>query len=397
MMRIRIGFVAILALFTLWVTPVLGKAPKTVILMIGDGMGPEQVKAARMYLGEKLSFETFPHQGYVTTRSASHKVTDSAAAATSMASGIKVANGVIGLRLPGDGAAMPTILGQFKAQGKSTGMVTNDAIVGATPGPFAAHVKKRGLTRLIGKQYLTVSRPNVLFGGGDRKAWPLKLVRKHKYVVVETAKDMDRAAAQAARLVARGKPVFLNAAFGSGQMPYQYIDERDGHGKYKTYPRLGQMTRAALKVLEKDRNGFFLMVECGLIDKSGHSIKIKEEKPDTRIGCNVYETLNFHESAKAVAEWAKGRNDVLVVVTADHETGGMKVLKDNGKGKLPTVKWSHKNHTGVNIGVYAMGVGAETFRGTIDNTDIYKKIAALTGLKPVVETTATDGGKVAGN
>ena len=126
--------------------------PKNVIILIGDGMGPEQVKAAGMYLNGlpgTLCFESLPHQGQVTTYSASSGITDSAAAATAIATGHKVNNGVISMAYPGNGSEYQTLLEIYKARGTRTGLVTSDAMTGATPAGFGAHEPSRTNTSQV--------------------------------------------------------------------------------------------------------------------------------------------------------------------------------------------------------------------------------------------------------
>ena len=135
--------------------PVAAAPPKNVIMMIGDGMGPEQVKAAGMYFGGAagtLNFESFPNQAQMTTASANSLVTDSAAAATALATGVKVNNNVVSLAIPGDGSELPTMLELLKAQGKSTGLVTSTQITHATPAAFGAHETSRNNRSQIGQE-----------------------------------------------------------------------------------------------------------------------------------------------------------------------------------------------------------------------------------------------------
>ena len=132
------------------------------------------------------------------------------------------------------------------------------------------------------------------------------------------------------------------------------------------------MTATALRVLDNNGQGFFLMVEGGKIDWAGH-------KND--LGRNVGETVEFAAAVEEVLKWLDGRNDTLIVITADHETGGLEVLKNNGKGTLPQVSWSTTGHTPVKVPVYAYGPGAEAFTGPMDNTDIFHKIMSAMGVK----------------
>ena len=132
---------------------------------------------------------------------------------------------------------------------------------------------------------------------------------------------------------------YVSGQFGSGYMPYEY------DGTFGTLPHLTDMTTAALDILDNNPDGFFLMVEGGRIDHAGH---------DNDLERNVEETLEFADSVQIILTWAAGRDDTLVIVTADHETGGMTVLTDN-PGDYPTVSWTTGGHTGANVPVYAWG------------------------------------------
>lgn len=326
-------------------------APKSVILMIGDGMGPEQVKAARCYHGGPLSFEKlelFPHQARMTTGSASHAVTDSAAGGTAIATGVKVANGVISLRIPGDGKPLPTVLEHFRDAGKLTGLVTTATVTHATPAAFGAHQPSRGNVAEIAADYLTLTRPTVLFGGGAN-GMSRTAAREAGYTVVE-----DRSAMNG--LVPGAAPLVLGH-FGKSQMPY----EADGPDGYARLPHLREMTAKALDLLSHGDQGFFLMVEGGRIDHAGH---------DNHLPRLVHETLEFSRAVEAARAWAADRDDILILVTADHETGGLEVTRDQGRGKMPEVTWSTKGHTAVPVPVYAWGAGAGRVTGTLDNTGL---------------------------
>jgi alkaline phosphatase len=326
-----------------------GKEVKNIILFIGDGMGPEQVRAAGMYLnGEPgtLIFETFPFQGWVTTYSADNAVTDSAAAATAMATGVKVNNRVISMNIPGNGSGLTTILEYYSALGKSTGLVTTTFITHATPAAFAAHEPHRRNFDEIAVDYFTGSRPSLLLGGGGEGV-SRELAQTNGYKVV-TGKDELDALEPSASLKVSGQ-------FGEGHMPY--FDDLPAN-----LPSLSEMTTTAISILQKNRRGFFLMVEGGRIDHGGHANNIKN---------NVLETIQFHEAVSAAYEWAQSRDDTLIIVTADHETGGLKIVKNNGRGNLPDVTWSTTGHTGINVGIYAYGARGPEIEGIIDNTDIY--------------------------
>lgn len=360
-----------------------GAAVKNVIVMIGDGMGFEQVKAASLYAyGEegKLSFEQY-YRGEVMTHSAdSYKkqnhATDSAAAGTAFATGQKVKNGVI---CQESNKPIETILEILKEKGKATGLITTVPLTHATPAAYGAHSRSRNNYSDIAKDYMTDSRPNVLFGAYYKNGRGLtqEKAKKAGYTIAMTRKQMldmvdpiDKNSEE---------EFFLVGLFSPDGMPWEYDYyhpkqilfplEEESTPTYDTIPHLSEMTSAALTVLDNDSDGFFLMVEGGTIDWAGHSNNIEN---------NVFETLEFDRAFKRVMDWAIDRDDTLVIVTADHECGGLWVVKNNGRGTIPDVFWGLTNHSGVNVPVYAVGQGAKEFVGVIDNTDIFKIIKKLT-------------------
>jgi alkaline phosphatase len=159
----------------------------------------------------------------------------------------------------------------------------------------------------------------------------------------------------------------VSGQFGSGNLPY----ERDW---LSSLPHLSQMTEAALQILAPATNGFFLMVEGGSIDHACHANNITN--------C-VREVAEFDNAVRMAVNWAGGRSDTFIMVTADHETGGLSVLADEGAGKEPRVSWSTNHHTGANVGVFARGVGAGMVTGVIDNTDIYRIVMRSQPIDPL--------------
>lgn len=329
--------------------------PKNVVLCIGDGMGFEQVKAASIYAtgreGE-LCFESFPYKTSMTTHSADEAVTDSAASGTAIATGHKVNNGVVSLQIPGDGTELQTLLEYFQQRGKATGLVTTTYITHATPAVFGAHEKSRQNYDNIAADYLTQTRPNVLFGAGGHSMSP-QAAEDAGYVVVQNLNEL--------RSLNTEEATFVSGQFGTG-IPYEMEWTGD-------LPHLSQMAESALAILDNDPDGFFLMIEGGTIDWAGHA---------NNLANNIGETVEFAKTVQTVLNWAKGRDDTLLVVTADHETGGLKVTKNNGKGKLPDVHWKSKGHTAAQVPVYAWGAGADLFTDRMDNTDIHNKIVEAT-------------------
>jgi alkaline phosphatase len=358
-------------------------AVKNVVLMIGDGMGFEQVKAASMYAygdEKKLPFEKY-YRGEVTTHSANsytHNLhaTDSAAAATAMATGQKVNDDVVSQRA---GKPIETILEISKKMGKATGLVTTKYLTDATPAGFGAHTRRDNNHGDIANDYLNQTRPNILFGAylANGKGMTADKAEKAGYTIVKTREQMKHIAEAVEKNSV--EEVFIAGLFSPDVMPWEYnfyypdknpLSQLFKRSKpsYDTIPHLSEMTKAALNILDNDPNGFFLMAEGARIDTAGH---------DNLIEFNVFETLEFTNAFQVVLDWAENRDDTLIIVTADHECGGLLVKKNRGKGFMPEVSWRWGSHTGANVPIYVVGEGAKEFAGVIDNTQIFTIIMKL--------------------
>lgn len=327
--------------------------PKNIIFMIGDGMGFEQVKAAGMYLNGQeggLSFESLPVRGEVMTKSADSAVTDSAAAATAMATGIKVNNQVVSIALPGDGKDLKTFVEFFKEYGKRTGILTNSYLNDATSACFSGHARKRDDFEELSRDMMRDVHPDLLFGGGCR-GMSVNILKDAGYDVATDLKSMEALAPDSK---------YWAGLFGDSMLPFEK------GGDFGSLPHLSQMVKKALLLLDNE-NGFFIMIESGRIDYAGHANDIEK---------SIGETVEFGNAVKTALDWAKDRNDTLVIVTADHETGGLTVIKNNGKGNYPEVTWKDKGHSGVNVPFYAWGKNSDAFGKVMDNTDFFKIITS---------------------
>lgn len=319
-----------------------------VLLFIGDGMGPEQVRAARYYYGQPLFFETLPNQAQCTTFSADSSVTDSAAAATALATGVKVDNGVLSMAYPGDGRPLQTLLEYAQARNMRVGLVSTAYLTHATPAAFGAHETSRNNYDAIASDYLDQTRPNVLFGGGGNGLTVSATLAAGYRVATDSLAFQNLDLTQP----------LLSAQFGSSHLPYvaDYLDST------YPFPQLADLVATALEALEDHPQGMFLMIEGGRIDHAGH---------DNHLPRAVHETLAFSTAVETAMVWAALRRDTLVLVTADHETGGLKVTRDNGPGAYPDVTWSTTGHTGVNVPIYAWGRDAQLVSGVLDNTELF--------------------------
>jgi alkaline phosphatase len=318
--------------------------PKNIILFIGDGMGLSQVTAARIAKGT-LEMERCPVAGFVTTWSDGALVTDSAAAATAMSTGVKTSNGALGVTP--DGQPLKNVVEYAEENGKSTGVAVACALTHATPAGFIVHVPSRKLDVEIAEQ-IAASGVDVLFGGGrDHFTSPGKPCLpelQKKMPVVFTAEEFRQL----------GTPEQAAALLYPGQPPY--AAQRD--------VSLKELTQKAIQILSQDPDGFFLMVEGSQIDWAAH------QNDGTNV---VSEVVDFDEAVGAGLDFAEQNGETLVIITADHETGGFAVL--GGSLKDQTViktGFVHGGHTASMVPLLAFGPGSETFRGIRDNTDIGK-------------------------
>ena len=332
--------------------------PKTVILLIGDGMGPTHSylgKIAGAGVRAKSHLELCDYLALANTFAADSPITDSAAGGTALASGEKTNNETIG-QTP-DGKPLPTLITEAQRLGKRTGIVTSDSVTGATPACFYAHAGSRTNQDEIASQ-LPGSKVDFFIAGGRdvfTKAQPdgsTLQARSEKagYRFITTMKDLREATLKDAKIL--------------GLLTGGSILNRTEEG------RLGvaEMTRIAIEKLSGSKNGFFLMVEGARIDKESH------KSDGARL---VDEAVDFDLAVGAALAYAEKERNVLVVVTADHETGGLSVPVVREQQQEYTIAFSSEDHTGVPVIVAAGGLGSPAFHGFIDNTDVPKIIKSV--------------------
>ncbi|MHB0998345.1 MAG: alkaline phosphatase [Armatimonadota bacterium] len=341
------------------------KAPKNIILMIGDGMGVAQVTLARLSMlesGSKLNMESMPHSALVKNQPADAMITDSAAAASALATGFKTNNGMIST-LP-DGTQVATILEAAEKIGKSTGLVTTTTITHATPAGFGSHVGSRGDEAEIAPQFLA-NKIEVLMGGGRGYFIP----KSDKGSLRADERDLISEAAAAGYGIALTRDAMLKTKSGKLVGLFQM-------GALTTNapePSLAEMTDKAIDLLSADEDGFFLMVEGGQIDWSCHS----NDAPGA-----IKQTADFDKAIGEALDFAREKGNTLVVVTADHETGGLCIVyPEKDSGLKYATKFTTTGHTACNIPLFAEGPGSKIFDGVMDNTDLPKKIAKLWKIK----------------
>jgi alkaline phosphatase len=296
-----------------------GRRPKGIILFIGDGIGINQLRSAAIYsqevLGRTLAIDSIATSGITTTYSADSEVTDSAAASTALYSGHKVKNDVINF-LP-DGRKVFTIGHAAKKAGLSVGAITTTRLTHATPAALYSHALNRDEENLIAQQ-LSEFELDVGMGGGMRHFIPRSQEgskRKDDKNLIEVMKGKGYAyVTNSTELKALNPAVTcrLLGLFAMSHMAYEL--DRQNVSNLESQPDLAAMTKAALFILERNPLGFFVMVEGGRIDHACHSHDIK---------ASICDTLAFDDAVRVALDYQNTHPDVLVVVTADHETGGL--------------------------------------------------------------------------
>lgn len=292
---------------------------KYIFYFIGDGMGTNQVLSAEMYRsaiqGEPLGrvqtlMTTFPYSGHASTYSKSNGITDSAAAGTCLATGSKTTNGTLGL--DADGNRLTTIAEELKAQGWGIGIMTTVAIDHATPAAFYAHVKKRSDYYKIGKQLC--SSDFDFFGGAgfhhpqgkhdDKSTNLYRLAEKSGYTIVRSVADAQKILNPKLIMVQPGDTGMVHGS----NLPYA-IDRKEGD------LTLTQIVSTAIPFLNARYERFFMMVEGGMIDYACHA-----DDAATAIG----ETWDMNEAMQVAYDfYLEHPDETLILVTADHETGGL--------------------------------------------------------------------------
>lgn len=327
---------------------------KSVILVIGDGMGHEHLRAASFYdngTADGLYVQKLVPNRTITTQNASGEVTDSAASATAMATGVKVFNGVLSVELPGDGNDLLTITEIAKNGGKSIGIVTTAHVTHATPAAFGSHVANRSDYESVGQDLLYRSRPDIIIGGSGYGIFP-DVAREAEYVVAESWNELH-SMAETYLLGDR-----IAGLFGTGHFPY-VLDRRPPR-----YPTLGDAATLAMSILSENPEGYVLIVEAARIDHAAHSNDVDRV---------VHETIELDEAVKSIMEHASLHEDVLVLVTADHETGGLSVLEGRGTGFYPNVVWESTGHTSTEVPLFVANPLLEEIRidSVVDNADLF--------------------------
>ena len=341
---------------------------KNVILLIGDGMGPEQIKAGEIYKGEALTMQGFPYKTTVQTRSALDEITDSAASATALATGKRTINGMVG-KDP-NYLNLETIVDIASGMGKRTGVISTEELYGATPMGFSSHAYNRNDTACLLQTAATTGNVNLF----------ASYVMDEAYQNVFTAAGYEKIAD-----VDGISNSTSDKVFGS------YVIRADAPTMSANANRVAfdRVITEALDYLSKDEDGFFLMAEGAHVDHGGHN---------NDMTYMLSELLAFDDGVKAALEWAKDRDDTVVIVTADHETGGLELKDsaytalnflettsyDNGMTYVPVhYAWTTTSNSATDVNFYINGadIAFNTYsfgsNSRIKNVDVFKIMKKL--------------------
>ena len=349
------------SLFSICFTACKVKTPEepkavNVIFMIGDGTALPQVYASMLASHQDLAFCKFPYIGIIDTHSASHDITDSAAGGTALCCDKKTKNRMIGM--DADSIPMETVLEVLHDQGKSTGVVATSYVTHATPASFVAKVPKRTMYEEIAVQMAESEKLDLMIGGGmkhfNQRSDSVDLVSRMEtelgWKVYKSLDDID--------------PECTRYAVMANDDHMPIAPER---GDF-----LPEATKKAIATLEKDPDGFFLMVEGSQIDFACHANDSANM---------VDECVDFSKAIDVALAYAQEKGNTLVIVTADHETGGLTMPDLQGKYTNVSFSYSTTSHTCLPVIVYAYGPGAEQFTGWMQNTAVKGKILHACGLQ----------------
>ena len=319
-----------------------GLKAKNIILAVGDGTGLNQVMLSRLAIGgmdHKLSIDQLPYHGISLTHSYNNIYTDSAAAATTWATGHKTKNRYLSIDVNKE--KLQTITEMLSKKSYIFGLVATSSITHATPAAFYAHIDSRYKYSEIAEQLIN-SPINIAMGGGLEFFDVEKIGDSHHVLTNKKSFNLD-----------------LNDS-------KKVIGLFDNDGIYRDpeKPTQREMTDFTLKYLNKNQcNGFFLMTEGSQIDWAAHDNNANEM---------ITEFRDFDLTIKDLINFVTQNKETLLIITADHETGGLQILKQDDDSVI--VQWGTGSHTSTPVGVYTYGPAAELFNGIMDNTDIHQKM-----------------------
>jgi len=390
---------------------------RSAILLVGDGMGAAHRFAGQLLLagrGGRLAMDRLPHLGHMATLSVDREsfVPDSAAAATALAAGVKTVNGAVSTDPEGNPRA--TVLELARRAGKATGLVTTCQVTDATPAAFGAHVLHRSDQSEIARQFIAETGVDVILGGGeawwrpaglpyrfdpDGRDWAHRARGTEGDLVAEAARLGYRVVDRRDALPEVAADAATRRMLGLFAAQELFVQSAEGEGDaYDPPVSLAEMTAAAIEVLSRNPDGFFLMVEESAIDRMAH----RNNAPMTLKG-----VLELDRAVQVAIAHAERDPETLVIVTADHETGGLAIAGSGdtpypyepGGGLLDTllagedgpfpvadepygfvVGWATTGHTAATVPISAAGPGAERLAGFIENTEVFAALVDALGL-----------------
>lgn len=330
---------------------------RNAILIIGDGMGTSIIEAARLTsTGENglLEMQKLPARAMVTTRSANDIVTDSAAAATAIATGVKTNNRMVSIDPAGN--RLRTILEAAETAGILTGLVTTTDASDATPAAFGAHVASRYEERPEIASQLVAADIEILMGSDVKHFAPLSAGGRRS-----DGRNLLTEASSSGTTVVRDLPGLR----ATRSMPLIGIFEENDR------PPLPDLALESLRLLQASGERFFLMIESEATDSAAH---------DKDLGRTLSAVRELDQAVTVAMEFARRDGSTIVIVTADHDTGGLTIVPSDSP-KLLQVVWPTSAHTAEDVALYAFGPGTEAFAGSLDNTDITPILARLLGIE----------------
>lgn len=329
-----------------------GKKVKNVILMIGDGMSLMHVYTAWAANRGKLWLENAQATGLSKTWAVKKLVTDSGSGGTSLATGVKTVYHAVGV--DPEGKPLTSLVDVAKELGKDAGMAVTCRLWDATPCDFCCHNIDRDKEEELVGDYPT-SGVDFVFGGGAQK-----------FTNRKDGRDIFKELQKKGYHVSRTLDDFF--AYDKNSRIFAVPYDKDTPLPDERGDLLARASMKGISLMNQNKNGFFMMIEGSQLDDYGHF---------NQLDLLMKETLDFDKTIGEVMKWAAKDGETLVVVTADHETGGLTLVNGNKDEGSVECCFSSKDHTGAMVPVYAFGPGAENFTGIFENTDVFKKIKKL--------------------
>lgn len=329
-----------------------GKKVKNVILMIGDGMSLMHVYTAWAANRGKLWLENAQATGLSKTWAVKKLVTDSGSGGTSLATGVKTVYHAVGV--DPEGKTLTSLVDVAKELGKDAGMAVTCRLWDATPCDFCCHNIDRDKEEELVGDYPT-SGVDFVFGGGAQK-----------FTNRKDGRDIFKELQEKGYHVSRTLDDFF--AYDKNSSIFAVPYDKDTPLPDERGDLLARASMKGISLMNQNKNGFFMMIEGSQLDDYGHF---------NQLDLLMKETLDFDQTVGEVMKWAAKDGETLVVVTADHETGGLTLVNGNKDEGRVECCFSTKDHSGAMVPVYAFGPGAENFTGIFENTDVFKKIKKL--------------------